>query len=339
MAYSLMRYLWPAPKSIKPSLVVVACTLLYGLSFGASANVRCAAFTDPSTVSAAGQIKVSPGVPIGTVLFRQELTVVARCGVDRPFTKEMLFFHRENLVDFLAPGLSVFVTYKNNRGNTLADISTGVEVNAYSTGGLLYNSVDIPVIVEVVKTGVFSESAAIPSTRSIFTLGGRIASVGTPTLFTMATSLVQSVAKTCEIKTLNQTVKLAPVMLNKKSGLGSGVNSTSPMVDFEVPVVCEQGIAGNFDIKMSLDGQAVPGFANIGVLQLDPGSEASGVGVQVLRRETSLPVVLGEPWKIATYSPLMDVINVPFKAGIIQTGSEVVPGSVAASATLNISYL
>ncbi len=109
------------------------------------------------------------------------------------------------------------------------------------------------------------------------------------------------------------------------------------MIPFDIQLNCESLLSGSFDVMMQLDGDAVSGLSDIGVIALNSSSTASGVGVQILN-ESQQPVALATPFNVASYPLSAALITVPLYARYYQIMESVGAGSANAVATYTISY-
>lgn len=109
------------------------------------------------------------------------------------------------------------------------------------------------------------------------------------------------------------------------------------MIPFDIKLNCEALLSGTFRVLMQLDGDAVSGLSDSGVVALNTASTASGVAVQILN-ENQQPIALKTPFTVASYPVSAALITVPLYARYYQIAEKVNPGSANAVATYTISY-
>ncbi|CAB3813602.1 type 1 fimbrial protein [Achromobacter sp. K91] len=124
-----------------------------------------------------------------------------------------------------------------------------------------------------------------------------------------------------------------------------GIGSTSAERPFKIDLSCKGGDGlSSLDVYATLTDATKPGNRSK-VLNLSPGSGATGVGVEILNGTTVLGYgadsnVLGNPgqWKAGTVSPGASVFSIPLTARYVQTDEVVTVGTANARATFTMSY-
>lgn len=150
---------------------------------------------------------------------------------------------------------------------------------------------------------------------------------------------IDSTPPTCTVTqaSANQTVGLGYTGTDKFKGVGTTVGKTPFSLNlqncYNYPVV-----------SLTLNGTADGDLANAaenGVLAST--GRASGIGVQILDNSASgnaAPIPLNAPWAAGTVkgSGVSDTMSIPLAARYIQTKSQMGPGNVAATATIQFTY-
>lgn len=124
-----------------------------------------------------------------------------------------------------------------------------------------------------------------------------------------------------------------------------GIGSTSAERPFKIDLSCKGGDGlSTLDVYATLTDATKPGNRSK-VLNLSPGSGATGVGVEILSGTTVLGYgadsnVLGNPgqWKAGTVSPGTSIFSIPLTARYVQTDEVVTVGTANARATFTMSY-
>lgn len=321
---------------------MLALVWVLGWPAAASARIRCDVVN--GVAATLPNIKVAATTPVNTVLWRTTgVKLDANCGVTPiRLGAEIAAFYRLPLD--LGDGLSLYLTYNNNRGSTLASFSTGVNVKDIWLPPLGRTPVSVTVDLELVKTGVTATTG-----RYRFNNSYAIASIASPSdrftnpanFIVMGLENISFTPSTCTILTPSPIrVDLGQVSLNPTAGFGSAIRSTSPSRDFNIAMNCDTTAAGAFKINMQLTGQPVAGYEDQGVLSLSSGA-ATGMGIQVLRGASSgmqTPVIFNTPWVVASYPLTSGTVTVPFSARYYQTAARVTPGAANGVATFTVTY-
>jgi major type 1 subunit fimbrin (pilin) len=326
----------------------VAIATIVGLACArdAAARLKCA-HEGSSMLATLPAVKVAPTTPLDTVLWSASgLTMRADCGRASPVgPAENAWVYRRELD--LGNGMSLYLTYGSNKGDTEALMNTGVSVRNWHVTGLRGTEVSAQVSLELVKTGTTPASGTLtsllPSDSIIFASIGS----GSPDHRTDGANFylyglrnVGFVPSTCTVNSKSVQVNLGQASLGRAGGFGSAVGSTSAAKDFSVDLTCDTAATGTYGVFMQLAGTTAAGLADSGVLQLGAGSSATGLGIQVLRgsAQAQTPVQFNKAWQIGSFPMTSARLLVPFSARYYQTAPNVTPGTANGTATFTITY-
>jgi type 1 fimbria pilin len=332
--------------------VSIAIILLFGLNISAQAELICRATDGRSNLFTLGVdtpvVKVTPGIPIGTVLFSKKFDFTTSCSLNKITDKEQtIYFKREDISHALGYGLTLNVDFQGNNGSTTQSVSSGISINdKIAVGGGSTNkywpkntfSVDI----QIIKTSNSTKPAVSSKPIDLFTMG---ASSGYPidsAMFTMDNpDGIVYTTETCKIKgPASFTVTLDKATLNRKNGLGSGVGSNSKSKSFNISLLCDVEIISAFKVMLQLDGASPQGGSDSGLLSLSPNANnAKGVALQVLLGDTDNPVKLGTSWMIGSFPLTGSEIIIPFSARYYQTQEHITPGIANSTMVYTVSYI
>lgn len=295
-------------------------------------------------------LNVSASMPVGTVVYSGTVNVTFECALNnlKQFIDGLsgeVYFKRKPIDDgTLGYGLTIYSGYGGQLGTDATSIATGksVETYALTSGGTVgsYTTVVLSVPYQIVKTS--SSMAASTSLRSyvnVFDVGSFVAGKDLKFNFTNIKSGITAKDETCSVASLtNQTVPLGSYSVNKSSGLGSGVGSTSQIKSFNIVLNCEALLSGSFQVMMQFDGTPVSGLNDSGVLELtEKTGSAKNVGVQILDGNNS-PISLGTAFNVASFPMDSSVVTVPLHARYYQIGDSITGGIADSSVTYTISY-
>ncbi|KVL47680.1 hypothetical protein WT01_33670 [Burkholderia cepacia] len=111
---------------------------------------------------------------------------------------------------------------------------------------------------------------------------------------------------------------------------------------FSVGLSCD----ANVTVQATLTDATNP--ANTGsTLSLGSSSTAKGVGIQILKKDSNVPLRFGpdssakgntNQWMVGTSSAANTRISVPFEARYVKVAEKITPGSVRALSTITFSY-
>lgn len=143
----------------------------------------------------------------------------------------------------------------------------------------------------------------------------------------MAAFNVNSIA--CTVTNSAISVPMGTVQKNAFAGPGTWPGDANTR-NFSIPLDCNAGTL----VNLQIDGNAQN--AAQGVLNLNESSgSASGVGIQLLRNNSPLPLST----TINTGMTTSEGANsIPLQARYYQTGSNITPGTANASATFTLTY-
>lgn len=305
--------------------------------------------TDEAVDFSSLALTVSSAVPVGTVVYSGSFTVNFQCAMDDIMQyKDQLIgevYFKRKVIDegTLGYGLTIYTGYGGDMSGEAASIATGNSIAGYAltSGGTVgnYTEVTLTVPFEIVRTSTsMSSSNSLRNYVNVFDVGSFVAGTDLKFYFTNIKSGITVKDETCSVAgNINKSVALGSYSVSKSSGLGSGIGQSSNMIPFDIQLNCESLLSGSFDVMMQLDGDAVSGLSDIGVIALNSSSTASGVGVQILN-ENQQPVALASPFNVASYPLSAALITVPLYARYYQIKESVGAGSANAVATYTISY-
>ena len=177
---------------------------------------------------------------------------------------------------------------------------------------------------ELIKTGDISPGRIPSGTVARYRLrssAGNIESI----IHNISETLIQT--RSCEVLNSAINVNLGTAQRHE---VFTGPGSTANAQAFSIPLNCD----ANTPVSITLDNVNPLADEANGVLAVNPGSTAQGVGVQV--RHNNAPVQFGTLISYGNASG--GNINIPFEARFYQTGDRVLPGSVNATATFTMTY-
>ncbi|WP_198138734.1 fimbrial protein [Erwinia typographi] len=292
------------------------------------------------------RIVVTKSTPIGTVIHRQTVSFTARCSLKSiAGSPENVFFKREDLRTLLGNGLSLYITYRGDRGNTVKSIDTKITVtNRNAFWGLPsshWQQIPLEVEFEIVKEQHAGDIVVAPASLTIFTIDSQMRGGDRAPFFMKGANKIDYRTQTCEILSPQPfIISLGTVSSAGSSGFGTATGTTSATKDFSLNLACDVAASGTFKIMIQLDGTLVSGFENTGVLALNKKSiSASGAGIQVLHGGTETPVSFATPWQIGKFPMVKSAISIPFSVRYYQTEHNVRPGEANGTMTYTISYL
>ncbi len=290
-------------------------------------------------------IVVTNSTPIGTVIHRQAVSFTARCSLNSVAgSPENVFFKREDVRTLLGNGLSLYITYKGDRGNTVKAIDTKITVtNRNAFWGLSsshWQQIPLEVEFEIVKDQHAGAIVVAPASSIIFTIDSRMRGERAP-FFMRGANKIDYRTQTCEILGPRSfSISLGTVSSAGSSGFGTATGTISAAKNFSLNLACDVAASGTFKVMLQLDGTLVSGLENAGVLALSKGSlSASGAGIQVLHGGTETPVSFATPWQIGKFPMVGSALSIPFSARYYQTERIVRPGKADGTMTYTISYL
>lgn len=318
-----------------------ATLLLWTVGIGpahAAALAKCESLIGGKLATLPENLKIASDAPVNTVLWKQSgIQISARCWQVLPMSGNMeaIFYRYRDDPKLVANGIAIYVTYNGNRGHGDAAIPTGTIIPR--TGEV---KVTATVDVELVKIGATPSTPTDLPMRSV--LVGMISAPNEQSdsarYMLFGFERVSFQKTTCSTTTPSLQVELGTHALGKAGAIGSGIGSTSPAKDFSIEIQCDSGVAGDFVVNMMFEGNALD--AGSGVLALSSESNASGVGIQLLRNDGQ-PVQLGTPWQIAdspSLQPRLSNFSVPLSARYYQTDAAAKPGTANGTATFTIIY-
>ncbi|MGA7510567.1 MAG: fimbrial protein [Erwinia billingiae] len=305
--------------------------------------------TDEAVDFSSLALTVSSAVPVGTVVYSGSFTVNFQCALDdymqyKDHLVGEVYFKRKVIDEgTLGYGLTIYTGYGGEMSGEAASIATGNSIATYAltAGGTVgvYTDVTLTVPFEIVRTSTsMTSSTSLRNYVNVFDVGSYAAGTDLKYIFTNIKTGITVKDETCSVAgNINKSVPLGSYSVSKSSGLGSGIGQSSNMIPFDIQLNCESLLSGSFDVMMQLDGDAVSGLSDIGVIALNSSSTASGVGVQILN-ESQQPVALATPFNVASYPLSAALVTVPLYARYYQIMESVGAGSANAVATYTISY-
>lgn len=293
-------------------------------------------------------INISSAVPVGTIVYEGSMTVDVQCGINflqysEGLSAEVYFKRLAQTEGGLGYGLTLYLGYGGEYSIEAGSVPTGQIITTYAgvTGGGNtlndYTNFTLTVPFKIVRTSS-SMTAATRVTLSLFQVGSQVPGSDESYGAKNVRTFVNKIDETCKVAgNDNQDVPLGSYSVSKSSGLGSGIGQTSRAIPFTIQLNCEALLSGTFDVMMQFDGDAIGGLSDSGVVALNSGSTASGLGVQILN-ENQQPIALATPFSVASFPLSNALVSVPLYARYYQTASTVTPGTANAVATYTISY-
>ncbi|MCP3750976.1 fimbrial protein [Pseudomonas sp. SBB6] len=115
------------------------------------------------------------------------------------------------------------------------------------------------------------------------------------------------------------------------------VNKTTTPVPFNINLNCSGGgSGGRLSINYTLRDTHAPNNTS-STLSLAPGSQASGIGIQVLKADNNV-IALGQQQHAGTVGTGTSSFTIPLRARFIQTSSQVRPGNAQGQANFTMTY-
>lgn len=293
-------------------------------------------------------IILSSAIPVGTVVTEGVMKVDVKCALNFiDYTEGLsaeVYFKRLAIPEgSLGYGLTLYMGYGGEYSNEAGSVATGKMITTYggiTGGGTLndYTEFTLSIPYKIVRTS----SSLTPVARTsinLFQVGSLVTGRDETYLaINLRNNSVTVKDETCSVAgNPNQQVPLGSYSLSPSGGFGSGIGQTSNMIPFDIKLNCEALLSGTFRVLMQLDGDAVSGLSDSGVVALNTASTASGVAVQILN-ENQQPIALKTPFTVASYPVSAALITVPLYARYYQIAEKVNPGSANAVATYTISY-
>ncbi|MBB1631109.1 hypothetical protein A9975_09530 [Cupriavidus sp. UME77] len=148
-------------------------------------------------------------------------------------------------------------------------------------------------------------------------------------------------AKACTITSgATNTVVMPQLVTYSLKAVGDV--SAAKSAPFSLGLKCDAGVS----VYATLTDATNP--ANTGnILSLAKNSTASGLGIQIMKKGTSIPLNFGpdsaakgntNQWLVGTSAASGSVISVPFEARYIKTAETIKPGAMSALSTITFSY-
>lgn len=335
-------------------LILVMMVLpFFGLNATAS-SVKCTPPLDGPfglvKFTGSNGIKLSSSLPVGKTVFNQNYTVHVWCSISDPLQQddEMAMFIRRTTLQTLGNGLTLFTTLNGDRGSDDSIVSTGVMINNHEAAKGLpprtWQYLSLNVTVDIVKTGKTPDRpeqvTPISSQISLFQIGSQGGNNAEYTMLDAASGL-SFIAHSCQIQgPASFNVPLGPVRTRRDHGLGSGIGTTSAGKSFSLNFLCDSEVSGDFTVLMQLNGTAPAGATAPGLLALsEDANSATGVALQILHADSTIPVTLGQPWQIASYPLTVRTISVPLLVRYYQTSERITPGKANGIMTWVLNYL
>ncbi|CAK9890425.1 Fimbria adhesin protein [Pseudomonas fluorescens] len=140
---------------------------------------------------------------------------------------------------------------------------------------------------------------------------------------------------TCAVNSGSQNIAVA--LGSHPQYFFNQINKTTTPVPFNIHLNCSGGgSGGRLSINYSLrDTHSANNTSNI--LGLAPGSQASGIGIQVLKADNN-PINLHQPQHAGTIYTGTPSFTLPLRARFIQTSSNVRAGTAQGQASFTMSY-
>ena len=344
---------------IHPTVRLLAAVLLavLGLACSRHASANCivspfASFSAQNIDINLGEISVPSSLPVGGVVLARTFSISAKsattfiCDPFGPNSSSLVIFQTTSnayvpalprVLTTAVPGIGIRMT------QTLTGIG-GAFTSANYTADIYYRPgqvLGIPastVVVELIKTGATVGSGKIGN-DGLF--AGQVLNNARIPMVTLNLRNGGAIIKapTCKVSAGSQNiaVNFGPV----SSTAFSGVGAIAANRDFDIALDCQSADVANATVGIRVDAlQDASNFA--GALPLVAAADAaSGVAIQVVRRESQgeQPVRFGENIVLATGAMNAGTLVLPLRARYIQTrAGAVLPGKAAGSATFTIQY-
>lgn len=273
-----------------------------------------------------GTVSVARDTPVGTIIARVTIPgssqIVGYCSTN-PFYKGLEMLYPSSVVSgvYSTPlqgvGMKVYV-------NSGAAFSNPINELVSNTAPVYINNATGGTHIELIKTGDIVPGRIPSGNVAQYTLRS-----STGTIISMRYNIMETVIQTRSCSVLNSAVSVNLGTAQRRENF-TGPGSTSNKQAFSIPLNCD----ANTPVSITLDTvNSLADEAN-GVLSVNSGSTAQGVGVQVLYNDT--PVKFGQLISYGNASG--GNINIPFDARLYQTDNKVFPGSVNSTATFTMTY-
>ncbi|WP_196485471.1 fimbrial protein [Burkholderia cepacia] len=339
------------------------CTIAFSkLAFSADCELAASGLgpnpTLPSTISVSqDEIAVGVQFPSSTTSSRSSAYVSGREGICK--FDEYVFTPSGKVV----PN----VTFKTVTGSTAAVFETGVPGIGYAVEVQDMKGGSPP------STPLIDGDLSMPlgSTRPNSTISARVTFVSTGPLETGSYSFpslplfnyrlkyqgaflpgsspsasaytngITVTARACRVVSgATNSVTLPTLVAASLKAVGDVASARS--ATFSVGLSCD----ANVTVQATLTDATNP--ANTGsTLSLGSSSTAKGVGIQILKKDSSVPLRFGpdssakgntNQWMVGTSSAANTRISVPFEARYVKVAEKITPGSVRALSTITFSY-
>ncbi|QHM73157.1 fimbrial protein [Mixta intestinalis] len=290
-------------------------------------------------------------VPVGTTIYEATVNVDARCAKKLSGIAsgpQKIYASRNAIKNPLGSksGLTFYVTINGERGTERKSYDTGLTTEAFIVTGLNnkddYTKVNIPVHVELVKTGENVSISPLSNDVWLFSLGDS----GTGNLRFRATNVkkLSFTDYTCNVTSPNiqQTLPLINMVNLKNVGPVTGYST-----DFNVSLNCNGNLWSTLAVKMAFSGQTVTGLEQQGVYQFldQSGAIAEGIGFQIFHKNSSgnyVSSAKNEWFEIGNFANNIigqsDTITVPLRASYYRTSGNLNPGMYSGTITYTVDY-
>ncbi|MFK8259603.1 fimbrial protein [Erwinia sp. AnSW2-5] len=332
--------------------IFIVILSLFGASPYAYAELICRAADGRNTLLSLGvdtpAIKVTPGIPLGTVLFSKTFEFTTSCSQNKLTDKgNLIYFKRKNITNSLGYGLTLSVGFNGKDGSIAQNIPTNIMIkDVTAVGGGSTSSYwpknTFSVDVKITKTSNSSVPGVVVKSVDLFTMGGASSYPADTAAFNMQNpNNIVYTTETCKVSgPASFSVVLDKAILNKLNGFGSGIGTNTKPKDFSIMLICDTDIMSTFKIMMQLDGTSPAGGKNSGLLSLSPNADnASGVALQILKGGSGVPVNFGTSWQIGSFPVSGSKITIPLTARYYQTEKNITPGIANSTMIYTISYM
>jgi type 1 fimbria pilin len=242
-----------------------------------------------------------------------------------------------------APGIGVRITAHTLQGDVYGALSANVQIPGHSVDSSQSQyTVEVIKIADQVGSGnVFplgSQGSAFPLTMGngtgLFPYGSQLEIVG-------GIPIIAPKPPTCSVQTPSIAVPMGNIPVSDFSGVGSSSPRTQPV---KISLTCAGG-DGSSPVSIYTTLTDNTNQANLtDVLSLTPSSQATGVGIQIMKDGTPLkygpdsnaPGNTNQWYAGATTTA--GQFDILLTAGYVQTLPTVTPGTANAVATFTMSY-
>ncbi|RUS65980.1 Fimbria adhesin protein [Saezia sanguinis] len=232
-----------------------------------------------------------------------------------------------DILNTLYPGVGMHWKSQANDGSWVTRSSMSVSNNTANVLPLNIREGTVIVTEEftLVKTGTIN-AGQLSTIRFALSARGSGGYFPGGIIVTQSITVAQTVIQTvsCTVTTNPINVNMGTLPRNNFSGIGS----TTAIKQFFIPVECD----GNTLLSFTIEGNSSD--PQNGILVLDSGSTASGIGIQLLYQD--IPLTLSSAKSLGTIAG--GSFDISLQARYYQTGSTIISGTANTVATVTLTY-